>query len=264
MARVLVVGGTGLAGREVVAEAVRRGLQVRVLSRRPPADGAAQPGVQYAQGDLTTGAGLADALAGVDVLVDTTDGKTGKAQAVLTDGARNLLAAAADAGVPRAVLLSIINVDRGPIAYYRAKAAQEKVYLKSPLQVQVVRATQFHNFSDLIFAPGARFGVIPVLAKARFQPIGLPDVATALVDAALDGGAGGGAGPITTVGGPEVLTAREFASRWKRARGSRALLVPVPLPGAAGQFFRKGLNLTGGPGAGTLTYDEWLAQAYPR
>lgn len=259
----LVVGGTGLAGSVVVEQAVLRGHHVRVLSRRTPDAEHALLGVTYLQGDIATGEGLDAALSGVDVLVDTTDGKTRKTRGVLTDGARNVLAAAERAGVPRAVLLSIINVDRGPIAYYRAKAAQEKVYLGSALHTTIVRATQFHNFADLIFTPGARIGVIPALRGARFQPIALADVAVALLDAAEAPTPDGDAGATVTVGGPEVLTAREFARRWKAARQSKALLVPLPMPGGAGRFFREGLNLTQRPGPGTRTYDQWLAERYP-
>ncbi len=181
MTTYLVAGGTGVAGRSVVAELVRRGETVRVLSRRGGALGA---GVEQAAGDLLTGAGLAQALDGVDIVIDTTDGKTRRTRPVLTTGAGNLLSAAREAGVSRAVLLSIVNVDRSTFGYYRAKTEQEQRYAASPLPTQVVRATQFHEFVPMLCAPTSKLGLIPAFTGARFQSIDTADVARALVDAA--------------------------------------------------------------------------------
>ncbi len=153
MTTYLVAGGTGVAGRSVGAELVRRGETVRVLSRRGGALGA---GVEQAAGDLLTGAGLAQALDGVDIVIDTTDGKTRRTRPVLTTGAGNLLSAAREAGVSRAVLLSIVNVDRSTFGYYRAKTEQEQRYAASPLPTQVVRATQFHEFVPMLCAPTSK------------------------------------------------------------------------------------------------------------
>ena len=65
MARVLVVGGTGLAGRAIVAEAVGRGHDVVVASRRVPDDDNPSyvPGAVYTTADLVTGDGLVAASA---------------------------------------------------------------------------------------------------------------------------------------------------------------------------------------------------------
>ena len=65
--RVLVLGGTGVAGSLTVAELRRRGHEVRILSRKA---GAVEGGVA---GDLLTGDGLAAALSGVDTVVDTSN-----------------------------------------------------------------------------------------------------------------------------------------------------------------------------------------------
>lgn len=120
----LSVGGTGLAGRAVVAEAVGRGLRVRVLSRHVPDAGSPVrvAGAEYVAGDILTGAGVQAALAGVRALVDTTNGTTRATRPTLTVGARVLTDAAALAGVRRLVLLSIVNVDRSDFAYYQVPA----------------------------------------------------------------------------------------------------------------------------------------------
>ncbi|CAM3230750.1 NAD(P)H-binding protein [Prescottella defluvii] len=253
MTRFLVAGGTGVAGRSVVAELLRRGEPVRVLSRR---GGTAGNGLEHATADLISGEGLAAALDGVDVVIDTTDGKTRGTRAVLTTGAANLLAAAREAGVSRAVLLSIVNVDRGAFAYYRAKTRQERLYADAPLPTQVVRATQFHEFVPMICAPASKVGLIPAFTGTRFQPIDTTDVARALVDAA---GTAAVSDDPTTVGGPEILTMREMALAWKAATGARGRVTTLPLPGSMGTFWRNGSNLVPDNHFGTVTFDRWLA-----
>ena len=253
MTTYLVAGGTGVAGRSVVAELVRRGETVRVLSRRGAALGAS---VEQAVGDLITGDGLTGALDGVDVVIDTTDGKTRAARAVFTTGAANLLSAARAVGVSRAVLLSIVNVDRGTFGYYRAKTEQERRYAESPLPTQVVRATQFHEFVPMLCAPASKLGLIPAFTGTRFQAIDTSDVARALVDA-------GQRESVTpdpvVVAGPQILPMREMAEAWKAATGARGRVTNLPMPGAMGTFWREGRNLVPDNHFGTVTFDQWLA-----
>ncbi|MQA93162.1 MAG: NAD-dependent epimerase/dehydratase family protein [Streptosporangiales bacterium] len=65
---ILVTGGTGVVGGQVVSELLTRGAEeVRVLSRK--AAPAVPEGATAARGDLTTGAGLAEAVTGVDTVV---------------------------------------------------------------------------------------------------------------------------------------------------------------------------------------------------
>lgn len=258
MSRVLVVGGTGMAGRAVTAEAVGRGHEVVVAARHVPADDAPArvQGAKYHAVDLVAASGFDEALEGVDVLIDTSNGVTRAARDVLTDGSLNLMHAAARWGIERAVLLSIVNVDRSNYVYYRAKTAQERVYRDSLLETRVVRATQFHDFVTSFFTAGARMGMIPAFSGVRLQPIDVTDVARILVDTAE------GVGPANTtftVGGPEVLSVRDMAALWKRATGSRALVTRTRMPGALGVLWRDGGALVVEHAVGQITYGQWLA-----
>lgn len=259
MSRVLVVGGTGLAGRAVVAEAVARGHEVVVASRRVPAvsDAARVDGARYHAVDIVKASGFDEALEGVDVLIDTTNGMSRSSREVFTAGALNLVHAAARWGIERAVVLSIVNVDRSNYVYYRAKTAQEHVYRDSLLEARIVRATQFHDLVTSFFTAGVRLGMIPAFAGVRLQPIAVADVARILVDTAE------GVGPANstfTVGGPEVLTVRDMAASFKRAVGSRALIVRMPLPGALGALWRSGGALVIEHSVGEITYPQWLSE----
>lgn len=202
MTRVLVVGGTGLAGRAVTAAAVERGHEVVVASRRVPDDDAPAyvEGAAYVTADLVGGAGLEEAVEGVDVLVDTSNGSGKHAAHVFALGSQNLLHTAARFGVHRAVLLSIAGIDGSRYPYYRAKLAQERIYAESPLETHVVRATQFHDFVTAIFERGRPIGALIAPAGTRFQPISVEDVAQAVLD---DAELAGAADSVRTIGGPD-------------------------------------------------------------
>jgi uncharacterized protein YbjT (DUF2867 family) len=175
--RIAVAGGTGTLGRRVTEELRSRGHDVRVLSRRSP---------DYPV-DLTTGDGLAAAVAGCDVVVDVSNDASKHAARTLVDGSRRLLAAGQAAGVGHHVAVSIVGCDRVPMGYFRAKLEQERVVERGPVPWSLVRATQFHELVAATLAPAARWRVLPVPRAARAADPG------AAAGAARPGAAGRGA-----------------------------------------------------------------------
>lgn len=260
MVGICVAGGTGQAGGEVVRQALGLGHAVAVLSRNPPLPGARDyhDGAAYFRADVTTGEGLAEALAGADVVIDCLEARAGKALGRYAAGGALLLGEAAAAGVARAVQLSIVNCDQSTLAYYRSKADKERVYARSALETRTVRATQFHSLVAGIFDAGSRVGLLPVISGARFQTIAPADVASALLEAAL-GPPSGDPHALQTIGGPDVLGMGSLAGIWKRTTGAKGLMVHLPLPGPAGRFLREGKNLAPGQRYGDTTFEAWLA-----
>ncbi|MCZ2404354.1 NAD(P)H-binding protein [Paenarthrobacter sp. Z7-10] len=239
MVVIAVAGGTGTAGRAVVAEAIHRGLEVRAFSRHlPHPDSPARvPGARYLQADAATGDGLQAALEGADVVVETLDSKSGASLKAMPSTTVNLLRAAQTADVRRAVLLSIVNSDQSTFHYYRIQAERAERYQRSELQTVTVQATQFHELLAGIFSTGARVGLIPAFRGASFQPISTADVARALFEAATGDRTEDHAGVV--VGGPDVLSMRQLAVDWKSALHRRGIIVPLPLPGSFGRFLRE-------------------------
>jgi uncharacterized protein YbjT (DUF2867 family) len=243
-----------MLGRPVVAELVRRGHDVRVLSRNPPR--LPQPGSTHRAVDLVSGAGLRDALAGVDAVVEAANApRSGrKATPVLVDGTRRLLDAEALEGVGHHVAISIVGVDAVPLSYYRAKLAQERLVEQGPVAWSIVRATQFHELLDWILTMTARARIVPALGFP-LAPVDPRVVARALADAA-EAGRGGRLAPVA---GPQAAPLRELANDWARARGRRVLALPLPLPRGMRRALADGAlvpgheAITGGP-----SFAEWL------
>ncbi|MFJ8476579.1 SDR family oxidoreductase [Kitasatospora sp. NPDC094011] len=248
---VLVTGATGTLGREVVRLLVARGVAVRGLSRRARAAG---DGVEWVVGDLVTGAGLAQALAGVGTVVDcaTTQGK----QDVAAVG--RLVAEARRAGVGHLVYVSIVGIDRVPLAYYRAKLGCERVVRESGLGWTVLRATQFHDLVLKAFDLSARLPVFPVVSGARIQPVEVREVAVRV--AGLVGREPAGFAP--EVAGPQVRSYRELAEAYLRAAGRRRVLVPLPVPGALGRALRAGGLTAPERAVGEGSFEQALARRF--
>ena len=243
--KIAIAGGTGTLGRRVAEELRARGHEVRVLSRGAP---------EY-RVDLTTGAGLDEALAGCEVVVDASNNSSRTAAATLVDGTRRLLAAGQSAGVAHHVSVSIVGCELVPQGYFAAKAKQEDLVARGTVPWTIVRATQFHEYVAALLAAGARWRAVPV-PRALVQPVACADVARTVADAAEHEPRHG----RVAIAGPDVVTARELARRWRRATGTRALLVPVPLPGKLGRALRGGALTASQPDVrGGVTFAAWLA-----
>jgi uncharacterized protein YbjT (DUF2867 family) len=239
--------------RSLLAE----GHEVTVLSRSGSRPGSPE-GAQYLRADISTGEGLRDALRGCEALIDVTNAKLRAAQqGTFVAGAGRLLEAAAAEGVGRAVLLSIVGIDRSPLAYYQAKLAQEQAYLGAGLDTCILRATQFHTFVEALHSSLRRVGLCPYFSGARFQTIDPAAVARRLVELVP----ADTTGQAREVAGPEVRTARGYAADYLRVPGRRGVALPLPLPGAAGKAFRQGINIPADPLVLGSTYASWTAAA---
>jgi uncharacterized protein YbjT (DUF2867 family) len=255
---VLVTGGTGTLGRAVVARLREGKHAVRVLSRRTrpaeePADRGAANGsvLEWATGDLNTGAGLTAAVTGVGSIIHCATSGTGKD----VEGTRRLIEAVREAGEqPHLVYISIVGVDRVPFFYYRAKLEVEKIIQDSGLPWSVLRTTQFHDLIARITTIQRRLPVTMCPAGLSFQPIDVRDVAERLVELSLDAPAG----RVSDMGGPEVRTARELVQLTLGAYGLRRPVLPMPLPGKAGRGYRAGHHMTPEHAVGRITYTEYL------
>ena len=210
MARIIVVGGTGNIGARVVEKLRAHGHDAVAASRHS--------GV-----DAYTGEGLAKALEGADVVVDTTQSPSYEEKAVrdyFTTSTAHLLAAEKTAGVGHHVALTIVGTDRPQdITFFHGKAAQEELVRESGIPFTLVHATQFFDFVQAVVFTGAHDDEVRV-SDGLIQPIAADDVATAIARSAAARPAGD-----VEVAGPEAFPIAEFVQGWLAAKGDARTVV---------------------------------------
>lgn len=236
--QVLVTGGTGALGRAVVDRLLDDGAQVRVLSRGRRPVGPAPLVV----GDVRTGEGLAEAVAGVDTIVHC------------VDPAHRVVEAAHRAGTPHLVFISIVGVDRVPLGYYRHKLADEQLIAQSGVGWTVLRATQFHDLIALVLRMAAKPPVMMVPAGWSFQPVDVREVGARLAELAQ----GEPAGRVPDMAGPEVRSVEDLARAYLAAVGKHRRIVPVPVPGRVTRGYRAGGHLAPEHATGTIRFEDYL------
>ena len=196
--KIAVTGASGRVGRHLVDVLTERGHEVVPISRTY--------GV-----DVITGEGLADALAGVESVVDAATGPSPEQEAAtkfFTTAARNLQETGERAGVGRILVVSIIGCDRfsggGPLGGYDvAKVTQERAHLDGPIPAQILRAAQFHEFVGQLLDWGTQ-GEVAYLPEMRTQLVAARNVAEALADLATTPDAADPGAPVPEIAGPRV------------------------------------------------------------
>lgn len=244
--KIVVIGGTGLIGRQVIARLAEHGHDAVSAS---PNNGV----------NTLTGEGVAEALQGADVVVDVSNSPSFADDDVMhffRTSTSTLLEAEKVAGVGHHVALSIVGIDRMPESgYFRAKQAQEALIRDSGIPYSIVHATQFYEFAVGI-ADGSTVDGQVRLPGGPVQPIASSEVAAAVARAA----AGAPLNGITEVGGPERFGLDEFVRRGLAFRGDpREVILDPDSTYFGGQPGPD--TLVPGPDAtiSSITFDAWLA-----
>jgi uncharacterized protein YbjT (DUF2867 family) len=243
--KIVVVGGTGLIGSQVVALLRDQGHEAVAAA---PSTGV----------DTLTGEGLDEALKGADVVVDVSNSPSFDTEPALdffTRSARNLFAAEREAGVRHHVGLSIVGVDQVPgYGYYEAKVAQENAVRGSGVPYSIVRATQFFEFVAPVMNMSTE-GTQVRLPSTRLRPIASADVAAAVAEAAQGEPSNG----IRNIAGPEVHRLDRLGELTLAAKPDGRTVVTDE---TAGLFAGMPDVLTGDGTAhlASTRYEEWVKQ----
>lgn len=241
--RITVIGATGQVGSKVVELLTSAGHEVVPASLSTGAD-------------VVTREGLDAALAGSDVLVDVVNSPSFEDGPVLdffTASSANLTAAAAKAGIGHYVALSIVGADGLPDSgYLRAKVVQEDTVVGSGLPYTIVRATQFHEFAEMITGSLLVDGVAHA-PDARIQPIAAADVSSVVARVA----AGAPRNGVLNTGGPDKIS---FADLARAVLGADAEVIVDPAATYFGTSVDDSSLVTGQDAEIAPTrFTDWLA-----
>lgn len=243
--KIVVIGGTGLIGSQVVKNLSEHGHE-------------AVPAAPNTGVNTLTGEGLSEVLTGADVVVDVSNSPSFADDPVMDffrTSTTNILAAEKQAGVGHHVALSVVGTERlQDSGYFRAKQVQEDLIKNSGLPYSIVHATQFFEFVGGI-ADEATHGDTVRLSNAFIQPMASQDVAAAVARAA----AGAPTNTTTEVGGPEQFGVDEFVRKAFAVRGDSRTVVTDPEARYWGVLLEKD-TLLPGPDAqlGATRLEEWL------
>jgi uncharacterized protein YbjT (DUF2867 family) len=243
--KIVVIGGTGLIGKKVVARLAAQGHEVL----------AASPGTGV---NAVTGEGLAQALAGAQVVVDVANSPSFEDQAVLQffeASGRNLAAAEKAAGVAHHVALSVVGTDQlDQSGYFRAKIAQEALIRGAGIPYTIVRATQFMEFLGAIAQSAGQADTI-TMTSAFIQPISSDDVGHAVADAALAAPVNG----IVEIAGPERFRMSDLVQRYLQDTGDKRAVKADPAAPYFGATLQEGTLVPAGEARlGHIHYEDWI------
>lgn len=245
--KIVVIGGNGLVGANVVGRLSRSGHEVVAASPRA--------GV-----NTITREGLASALSGAQVVVDVTNAPSFEDEAVLAffeTSTRNLIAAETAAGVGHHIALSVVGAEHLPDSgYMRAKAAQETLIKSSPVPYTILQSTQFFEFVGGIVQSGTDGGVIRV-SPALLQPIASDDIAAVLAKLAVGAPING----TVEVAGPEQIPLDVIARSYLAANGDkRQVIADVHALYFGARLDDRSLTPRRKPLLGSIRFEDWLNQ----
>ncbi|MCT9105032.1 SDR family oxidoreductase [Streptomyces mirabilis] len=245
--KVVVIGGTGLIGSQLVGKLNENGHDAVAAS---PNTGV----------NTLTGEGLAQVLEGASVVVDVSNSPSFEDEAVMDffrTSTANLLKAETDAGVQHHVALSVVGTERlQDSGYFRAKQVQEELIKASGTPYSIVHATQFFEFMKGI-ADSATDGDTVRLAPGKIQPIYSGDVAAAVGRTAVGTPVNG----VVEVAGPDAFLLDEFIRTGLAATNDPRAVVTDAHATYWGVQLEE-TTLLPGPGAhiAETRFTDWLAQ----
>jgi uncharacterized protein YbjT (DUF2867 family) len=261
--RILVTGGTGHLGTEIVSGLLADGHHVRVLARRPRTD----PEIEWVTGDLSGGEGVEKAVAGVDVIVHAATNSPAAQRGRFTlpdfvtspsdvdvEGTRSLLAAAERVGVQQFVHVSIVGLEAmKALPYSRRKLQAERLVSEARVPWSIMRATAFYWLTARLFDEMARRRMIALPAHALMAPVDSDEFARFVVECVADGRHG----RREDFAGPEALAMTDLMTQYLDARGLSRRVRHAPLPRRLQAAITAG-GTDADARLGTTTWAQWL------
>jgi NADH dehydrogenase len=259
---VTLFGGGGFLGRYTAQALFKTGARVRVAQRNPRGANFLHPmaavgQMQLVPVDIQDREKVRAVVRGSDAVINLVGVLKGDFHGIHVAGARNVAAAAAEAGAKSLVHVSAIGADpESESAYGRSKGEGEEAVRAAFPGATILRPSILFGREDNFvnrFAGLARLApVLPVVSGGtRFQPVYAADAGRAVTAAALDPRRHGG--KLYELGGPQVLSMRELMEWVCETTGRARPLLDIPDP--VGRLIARTTGwLPGAP----ITWDQWL------
>lgn len=246
--KIVVIGGTGLIGGKVVARLRQKDHDVTAAS---PSTGV----------NTITGEGLADALAGAQIVIDVANAPDFSDDAVMSffkTAGHNLMSAERTAGIQHHVALSVVGADRLPDSgYLRAKITQENLIKASGVPYTIIRATQFFEFIGGV-AQSCTDGNTVRLCPAHLQPVAADDVAALVAKTATADPANG----TLELAGPDRISLDDLVRRYFEVKNdARNVVTDIHARYFGSEINDRSLTPGGRPTIGSTSFETWLTHA---
>ncbi len=246
---ILVTGASGNLGSRVLEGLSQRNIACAGTSRHAPPPGLP---LDWHIVDLWTGDGLAEAAAGRPGIIHCATNQSDPEQDLV---ALHRLIDLARALSLHITFISVAGIENAApfMTYYQVKLKCEAALKASGVAHLIVRATQFHEFAELILKT-LSIGPVQLMANASLQPLDVAFAAQMVIGAALDRRTA----PLT-VAGPQILTMREMAQM--RQKSQRRPLLQIPVPSLGPLRALAALHEVSGTSGGQ-TWADWCESRY--
>jgi len=233
---ILIAGGTGSLGMQVVRLLTARGLSVRILTREPEHAAHLRSAlVEIAPGDIRDPQAIKQAVTGAQTIISAIHGFSGSGanspRTVDWQGNHNLIQAAQASGATHFILMSIQGASSAhPIELFRMKDRAEQALRASALTWTIIRPTAYmETWAKIIGEPLLTAGATRIFGRGcnPINFVSVYDIAQFVALAVLDPTMHG---KLIEVGGPQNLSLRQFAQTFETVTGRTGTKASIPLP----------------------------------
>jgi len=256
MNKILVTGGTGLLGREIVRQLISKDRPVRILTTQ--SEPAVPVQAEICFGDLVSGDGLQAAVKQCNTIIHCASNPR-DFQETDVFGTQNLLQAIDRNTVRHLIYISIVGVDKSDYPYYVAKKRVEDKIAESGVPFTILRTTQFHHFVYNLIQGLQKPGedILEIPDGMKFQSVDIREVAEKLIAITESKPFG----LLTNFCGPQVMMFEEYVQQYLNLTNNPIQWKASPLQGPRYDLFRSGINLCANDSAGKITWTDFLSKS---
>ncbi len=254
MKKVLITGGTGKLGKEIVNQLLFKKYQITVLSTKKRLE--LPKSVLILKADLTNIYSLKNNIKDFQIIIHCASNPK-DSENVDFKGTLNLLQSINNKELPHIIYISIVGVDKSTFPYYQHKYQAETIIQESEFPWTILRITQFHDFvlhQVIDSLDNKDDSIFKVPKQMAFQSIDIKNVAEFISSIISDDPKNS----IITLGGPEVLNIKDMVKIYLTEVGRSAKIKEVITNNSFYKIFTTGINLCPNEKIGTIKWGDFI------